>query len=94
MRNLYNSLICVKKNNIVWERGAKPPVDRLTFYRLMVCWGFEPFHEHWNRRQKRTTKRNAATIQFYYGWFNREGQEEMRHQIDRDDSLPNVQVTL
>ena len=38
-RNLYNSLICIK-NNIVWERGA-PPVDRLTFYRLKVCWEVE-----------------------------------------------------
>ena len=56
----------------------------------MLCWEFEPFHEHLNQRQKRTAQRRISLIQFNYEAFNQEGQEEMRHKIDRDDRLQNV----
>ena len=87
-KNFYNAIISIKAN-IDWNRGAKPPVDRDTFDKLALCYEFAPFHRHWSQRQKRTAKRQMETITFYYKWFNRETQEEMRHQIDRDDSLRN-----
>ena len=60
----------------------------------MLCWGFEPFHEHLTERRKRTAQRHISEVNFYYETFNQEGQEEMRHQIDRDDRLPNVHYTV
>lgn len=55
--NLYNKLISVK-TNIVWERGYKPPEENKTFDKLVLCYEFEPFHNHWNQRQKRMAKRH------------------------------------
>ena len=93
-KNLYNAIIGVRCN-INWNnKGAKPPIDRKSFYKLMLCWGFEPFHEHLTERRKRTAQRHISEVNFYYETFNQEGQEEMRHQIDRDDRLPNVHYTV
>ena len=58
----------------------------------MTCWEFEPFHQHLNERRRKTAKRHIQLIQFYYDMFNQEGQEEMRHQIDRDDKLMFVKI--
>ena len=45
-KNLYSAIIAIR-HNIDWvNKGAKPPVDRLAFYKLMMCWEFEPFHQH------------------------------------------------
>ena len=85
-KNLYIALISIKMN-IIWERGFKLPVDRATFDKLMLCYGFIPFHNHWNWRQKSTSPRHINLIKFHYEWFNQEGQEEMHQMIDLDDSL-------
>ena len=51
-KNLYNAIIAVNKNIDWYNKGANPPVDRKTFYKLMLCWMFEPFRNHLNKRQK------------------------------------------
>ena len=51
-RNLYNAIIVVKYNINWYEKGSQPPVDCISFYKLMLCWEFEPFHEHLRERQK------------------------------------------
>ena len=87
-KNFYIVLISIKMN-IIWERGFKPPVDRATFDKLMLCYGFILFHNHWNRRQESISQRHINLIKVCYEWFNQEGQEEMRQMIDLDDSLHN-----
>ena len=93
-KNLYNATIAVRYNINWHNKGAKPPIDRKSFYKLMLWWRFEPFHRHLRERRKRTAQRRINVINFYYETFNQEGQEEMRHQIDRDDRLPNVHYTV
>ena len=51
------------------------------------------FMDIWERG-KREQQRDINLIQFYYQTFNQEGQEDMRRQIDRDDSLPNIHYTM
>ena len=89
-RNLFNAIIAIRHNIDWFNAGAKPPVDRLTFDKVMLCWGFEPFHQHLKPRQRRAAQGHINVIEFYYRTFNQEGQEEMRHQIDRDDTLRHV----
>lgn len=83
-RYLYHALISIKGNN----KGTKPPADRgYCFDKLVLCFEFEPFHKHGKPRKKKTAKRHMNNINFYYELFDQEGQQEMRHHIDRDDSL-------
>ena len=89
-KNLYNAITAVKYNFDWYDKGAKPPVDRITFNKLMNCWLCEPFRNHLNERQRKTARRHLNLIKFYYETFNQDGQEQMRHQIDRDDSLRYV----
>ena len=89
-KNLYNAIIPIKHNIDWYDKGAKPPVDCITFKKLMNCWQFEPFSNHLNERQRKTAGRHLNLIKFYRGTFNQDGQEEMHHQIDRDDSLQYV----
>ena len=92
-RNLFNAIIAVRHNIDWFSAGARPPVDRLTFDKLMLCWGFEPFHQHLKPRQRRAAQSHIDVIEFYYMTFNQEGQEEMRHQLYRDDVLRHVSDT-
>ena len=85
-RNLYN-VICAVKLNIDWREGGKPPIDRRSFYKLMLCWEFEPFYKHLSESKQRRARRHLGVIQFYYETVNTDGQEEMQHQIQREDKL-------
>ena len=85
-RTLMVAIRTIRKN-IVWNVTIKPPVDRETYLRLMVCYGFEPFHYHWTLRQKNTLRRKMSVIRFYYEHFNRSTQEDMRRMIDANDKL-------
>ena len=88
-KTLFNVIRTIYKN-LVWDVKVKPPVDRITFHRLMLCYGFEPFQTYWTRRQKRTAKRYVNVINFYYRTFNQCDQVTMRSMIDANDRLPNV----
>ena len=85
-RNLYN-VICTVKLNIDYREGAKPPIDRKSFYKLMLCWEFVPFQEHLSASKQRRAKRHLGVIQFYYDTVNTDGQAEMSHQIERENQL-------
>ena len=86
VRTLFNVICTVKLNND-WGEGAKPPIDRHSFYKLMLCWEFVPFHEHLSASKQRRARRHLGAIQFYYDTLNTDGQEEMSHQIEREDNL-------
>jgi len=88
-RTLFNAIRAIRKN-LVWNQTVKPPVDRITFHRMMLCYGFEPFQSTWTRKQKKTAKRYVSVINFYYSTFNKCNQVTMRSMIDANDSLPNV----
>ena len=88
-RTLFNSIRTIRKN-LVWDVKVKPPVDRITYHRLMLCYGFEPFQSTWTRRQKNTARCYILTIDFYYSTFNHCDQVTMRAMIDAEDKLPNV----
>ena len=51
-RNLFN-VICAVKLDIDFTVGAKPPIDRISFYKLMTCWEFEPFYQHLRESRQR-----------------------------------------
>ena len=85
-RTLFN-VICAVKLNTDFSVGAKPPIDRVSYYKLMTCWGFEPFQDHLSERKKRTVLRHLRTIMFYFETLNPDGQAEMTHQIVREDEL-------
>ena len=85
-RTLFN-VICAVKLNTDFSVGAKPLIDRVSFYKPMTCWGFEPFQDHLSERRKRTALRHLRTIIFYYETLNTGGQSEMAHQIVREDEL-------
>ena len=89
-KNLYDAIVAIRQNIDWHNKGAKPPVDRLMFYKLMVSWEFEPFNQHLRLSQQRAAQRHLNVIEFFYETFNQEGQEEMRHQLDRDNNLRNV----
>ena len=88
-RTLFNAILAIRKN-IVWNQTVKPPVDRITFNRLVTCYNFEPFQTHWTQRQKNTVRRYMNVINFYYEVFNKADQNTMRFMINADDRLPNV----
>ena len=75
------------RKNLFWSLLVKLPVDRLTYLRLVVCYGFEQFHEHWTLRQKNILRRKMSVIRYYYEHFNQLSQEDMRRLIDRNDKL-------
>ena len=81
------NVICAVKLNTDFSVGAKPPIDRVSFYKLMTCWGFEPFQDHLSERRRRTALRHLRTIAFYFETLNTDGQAEMQHQIVREDQL-------
>ena len=84
--NLYNAIWAVKLN-IDFREGAKSPIDRRSFYKLMLCWEFEPFYQHLSASKQRRARRHLELIQFYYETVNTDGQEEISHQIEREDQL-------
>ena len=88
-RALFNAILTIRRN-LVWDVKVKPPVDRITYHRLMLCYGFEPFQSTWTKRQKKTARRYVLTIDFYYSTFNHCNQVTMRAMIDAEDKLPNV----
>jgi len=88
-RTLFNAIWAIRKN-VVWDVKVKPPVDRITFHRMMLCYNFEPFQSTWTRRQRNTMKRYVNVINFYYSVFNKCDQNTMRSMIDAKDRLPNV----
>ena len=83
----YFTLLCYVKRNIDWCVGGKPPVDRDTYDGLLRCYNFEPFRKHWSERKKRRAIGYLNTIVFYYGKVNLDKQEEMEHQIQRNNEL-------
>ena len=92
-KNFFNTLASMKRN-LDWRPIGKPPIDRETYDRLMLCYEFEPFNKHWSGSKKRRAKGYKDTIKFYYDTFNQECQAEIRHQIDRDDTLMNTYYVL
>ena len=54
-RTLMVAIRTIRKN-LFWSLLMKPPVDRITYLRLVVCYGFEQFHEHWTLRQKNSLR--------------------------------------
>jgi len=88
-RTLFNSILSIRKN-ILWNLKVKPPVDRVTFHRMMLCYQFDPFQTHRTQGQKNTARRYINVINFYYGVFNKCDQNTMRSMIDAEDKLPNV----
>ena len=84
--NLFNILVYVKRN-IDWRVGGRPPIDREHYELLKECCAYEPFRNYWSSRKKRRSNVYLNTIEFYYDTVNQEGQEEMLHQIIRDDIL-------
>ena len=88
-RTLMVAIRAIRKN-IVWNVTIKPPVDQETYLRLMLSYGFEPFHYHWTLTQKNSMRQKMSVIRFYYEHFNRSTQEDMRRIIDANDSLFNV----
>ena len=90
-RTLYNATIAIRKN-LDSDLTVKPPVDRTTFLRLMVCWGFEPFQKHLSKRQRKTADRYSKAIKFYYAQHNQADQNTMRQILDVHDNLVNTDV--
>ena len=85
-RTLLVAIRTIRKN-LFWSLLVKPPVDRLTYLRLMVCYGFKPFHTHWTRKQRKSLRRKMNVIRYYYKHFNQASQEDLCRMIDRDDKL-------
>jgi len=88
-RTLFNAIFAIRRN-LLWDVKVKPPVDRVTFHRMMLCYNFEPFQTHWTRRRRNTMKRYINVINFYYSVFNKCDQNTMRSMIDAEDKLPNM----
>ena len=90
-RTLYNATIAIRKN-LDSDLTVKPPVDRTTFLRLMVCWGFEPFQKHLSKSQRNTAARYIKAIKFSYEEHNKADQNTMRQILDAHDKLINTNV--
>ena len=84
--NLFNILVYVKRN-IDWRVGGRPPIDRKHYELLKQCCAYEPFRNYCSSRKKRQAIGYLNTIEFYYNTVNLDQQEEMQHQIIRDDIL-------
>ncbi len=85
-KNLF-TVLCYVKRNIDWREGGKPPVDRNGYEALRECCEFEPFQKHWSRRKRMRAVGYKNTIKFYYDTVNMDRQEEMLHQIQRNNEL-------
>jgi len=88
-RTLFNAILAIRRN-LVWDMKVKPPVDRVTFHRMMLCYNFDPFQSTWTQKQRNTARRYVNVINFYYSTFNQCNQNTMRSMIDAEDRLPNV----
>ena len=75
------------RKNLFWSLLVKPPGGRMTFLRLMVCYGLKPFHEHWTPRQKNSLRRKMNVIRYYYEHFNQASQEDLRRILNVHDKL-------
>ena len=85
-KNLF-TILCYVKRNIDWREGAKPPIDRDAYEALLECYDFEPFRKYWSRRKKMRAMGYVNTIKLYYDTVNTDRQDEMLHQIQRDNAL-------
>ena len=90
-RTLYNATLAIRKN-LYMDLTVKPPVDRTTFLRLVVCWGFEPFQKHLTKKQRNTAARYLKAIKFYYEKHNQADQNTMRAILDANDRLVDTNV--
>ena len=86
--SLFHAIRAIRKN-LIWNLGVKPPMDRATFLRLMICFAFEPFHNHWNNQQKRRAKRYIQCIQLYFQEFNKFEQNVLAAMLEGQDELIN-----
>ena len=84
-RSLWNVLYAVKIN-VTNRHVTKPPIDRNSFEKLVICYDFEPFHKYWSRERKLTAERYMKTIKFYYQ-CHYASQEEMWTQIQAVDDI-------
>ena len=57
-KNLFNAIVAVKYNTDFYNKGAKPPIDRITFYKLMSCWESAPFRVHLSDRRRKMKQRH------------------------------------
>ena len=85
-RTLMVAIRTIRKN-LFWSLLVKTPVDRITYLRLMVCYGFKPFHTHWTPKQRRSLRRKMNVIRYYYEHFNQASQEDLRRVLDVNDKL-------
>ena len=85
-RSLLSAIRDIHKN-LVWDLAVKPPADRTTFLRLMVCCSFDPIFSQWTVQQMRTAKNRLDAIRRYYDVFNQQSQDEMREKLDAQDRL-------
>ena len=81
------TVLCYVKRNIDWREGGKPPIDRDAYEALIECYDFEPFRKYWSRRKKMRALGYMNTIKLYYDTVNTDRQEEMLHQIQRNNNL-------
>ena len=75
------------RKNLFWSLLVKPPVDRMNYLRLMICYGFKPFHKHWTPKQRKGPRRKMNVIRYYYEHFNQASQEDLRRILDVHDKL-------
>ena len=87
LRKAYSQFSATSSATSIGARGGKPPIDRCAYEALMECYDFEPFHKHWSRRKKLRALGYMNTIKLYYDTVNTDRQEEMLHQIQRDNNL-------
>ena len=80
-------VLCYVKRNIDWREGGKPPIDRDPYEALVECYDFEPFRKYWSRRKRMRALGYINTIKLYYDRVNTDKQEEMLHQIQRNNNL-------
>ena len=84
-KSLWNVLYAVKIN-VVNRHVTKPPIDRNSFEKLVVCYDFEPFRQYWSQRTKSTAEQYMNIIKFYYQ-VHHASQEEMWSQIQAVDDI-------
>jgi len=76
--------------NLIWNVKVKPPVDRITFHRLILCYNYEQFYTYWTDEQRDQTKRFMSNIDFYFNTIDLRDQDTMRAMINANDMLTNV----
>lgn len=85
-RTLYYAVRAIYKN-LIWNLGVKPPIDKITFFRLVICMQFEPFAKYWDERHKKNIKKMMKAVKIYFEQFNIFEQEVVRKMIDQNDNL-------